>query len=470
MKSVLTEPVSIAIGKLERRENVREADFADLARKCASTYPSAVLLSGAALRPAGENRYSLAGWDPLVKLTSKGKTCAVEFNGQSAKLQSDPLDLLDQLVSHLNPVFGLDTPPFSGGAMGYLAYDLKNVIERLPARACDDLELPELFLFWPRHLIVHDRKERTLIHITFTVDGATFPPNPDGLLSWSKSSLPLRTGSPCSNFTPEEYLEAIRKIRTYIGHGDVYQVNLSQRFQFDFQGDAFELWKSLFNINPTPFYAYINAGDHQVLSTSMERFLSCKEGLIESRPIKGTRKRGKNLLEDILLVSDLLESPKDDAELSMIVDLLRNDLGRICPPRTIRVSEHKKLESYENVHHLLSIITGELVPGTTFGSIIRATFPGGSITGCPKIRAMEIIDELEPNVRHIYTGAIGYIGWHGNLDLNVAIRTAIRKGRSCYFSVGGGIVYDSCEEDEYRETLYKGRTLFNLIEKIRDAT
>jgi para-aminobenzoate synthetase component 1 len=195
----------------------------------------------------------------------------------------------------------------------------------------------------------------------------------------------------------------------------------------------------------------------------MERFLLRRGSGIETRPIKGTRKRGKTPEEDTALAGELLRSRKDDAELSMIVDLMRNDLGRVCEPRTIRVDEHKRLETYQNVHHLISIVTGELRPASTHADIIRATFPGGSITGCPKIRSMEIIDELEPNVRHVYTGAIGYFGWHENMDLNIAIRTAIVKDGECYFSVGGGIVYDSDEEDEYQETLHKGRTLFELI-------
>jgi para-aminobenzoate synthetase component 1 len=273
-----------------------------------------------------------------------------------------------------------------------------------------------------------------------------------------------------SNFTEDDYLAAVSRVRDYIRRGDVYQVNLSQRFQFSLKGDPFRLWKSLFDINPAPFYAYINAGDHRILSTSMERFLFRKDRFIETRPIKGTRGRGRTRQEDETLAADLLSSPKDDAELSMIVDLMRNDLGRICSPGTVRVCEHKRLETYRNVHHLISIVTGALRPGTSPGDIIRATFPGGSITGCPKIRSMEIIDEMEPNVRHVYTGAIGYIGWHDNLDLNVAIRTAIIKDETCYFSVGGGIVYDSVKEDEYQETLDKGRTLFELIEKLRSKS
>ena len=255
-------------------------------------------------------------------------------------------------------------------------------------------------------------------------------------------------------------------MRHYIREGDIYQVNISQRYRFPLEGDAFLLWESLYEMNPAPFYAYINAGDHQVLSTSMERFLLRRKSTIETRPIKGTRKRGASPEEDEALRLELQSDPKEDAELSMIVDLLRNDLGRVCSPRTIRVAEHKRLETYQNVHHLVSIVTGELRPRTTYGDLLRGTFPGGSITGCPKIRSMEIIDELEPHVRHVYTGSIGYLGFHENLDLNVAIRTGLVHKSTCYFSVGGGIVYDSKEEDEYQETLHKGRTLFQLIAKI----
>ena len=392
--------------------------------------------------------------------------------------------------------------PFCGGAFGYFAYDLKNSIESLPTPACDDLDLPDLFFFWPTQIEVYDRKQRKLSRMVLRAagrqpgsplkpsaapltsfqenlpcpavgsrapDAGRLRPELDGEKGYFVRNL-FEVGSLQSNFTHDDYLAAVSMVRDYIRRGDVYQVNLSQRFQFSLKGDPFMLWQSLFDINPAPFYAYINAGDHHILSTSMERFLFRKDGFIETRPIKGTRRRGHTRQEDEALVADLLSSPKDDAELSMIVDLMRNDLGRICSPGTVRVREHKRLETYRNVHHLISIVTGALRPGTSPGNIIRATFPGGSITGCPKIRSMEIIDELEPNVRHVYTGAIGYIGWHDNLDLNVAIRTAIIKDETCYFSVRGGIVYDSVEEDEYQETLHKGRTLFELIEKLRSKS
>lgn len=457
---------NVWIDRLEVFEDREEADFLRLAEDCASRVPSVVLLSGGKLLAGGENRYSVACWDPLVTLSAKGDKCLVVADRRAFELICDPLEVLDRLCAGFTLAFGLEVPPFSGGAMGYFAYDLKNAIERLPNHARDDLGLPDLFLFWPRHVLVYDRQDKKLSNLVLRLEGEDpADGRPLELGNPSGQVASLECGPLHCNFTHEEYLAAVAKVRDYIHRGDVYQVNLSQRFHCALEGDSFRLWKSLFDRNPAPFYAYINAGDHRILSTSMERFLFRRDRFIETRPIKGTRKRGQTGEEDEALAAELLRCPKDDAELSMIVDLLRNDLGRICTPGSIRVAEHKRLESYGNVHHLISIVTGELRSEITPGGIIRSTFPGGSITGCPKIRSMEIIDELKSNARHIYTGAIGYLGWHQNLDLNVAIRTAIVKDQTCYFSVGGGIVYDSVEEDEYQETLHKGRSLFEVIGK-----
>ena len=455
---------------LERRtveENMDESRFLAYAESCAAHPYSAVLLSGGEKPVDGESRYCLAARDPLAVFESKGKRAVIRFPDRVHTLDGNPLEILDRFMESFHVDFPLVVPPFSGGAVGYFAYDLKNCIERLPTTARDDLGLPDMVLFWPGQVLVYDRLERRLETLQFSIgDSGT-----EYVVSSAASSPPaseaFKIGELESNFRHDDYLSAIGKIRRYIREGDVYQVNLSQRFRFSFEGNAFRLWKALFSMNPAPFYAYIHAGDHRVLSTSMERFLYRRGDIIETRPIKGTRKRGKTPEEDLALSRELAASPKDDAELSMIVDLLRNDLGRVCAGKTIRVTEHKRLETYRNVHHLVSIVTGRLRPDVTHGELLAATFPGGSITGCPKIRAMEIIDELEPNVRHVYTGAIGYLGWHRNLDLNVAIRTALIHRGTCSFSVGGGIVYDSVEEDEFQETLHKGRTLFELIERLR---
>ncbi|MGC9196711.1 MAG: anthranilate synthase component I family protein [Syntrophobacteraceae bacterium] len=486
MRELLSGSCSMEIENLQTFEAFDEAKFLQGAQARVCQEPSALLLSGGELRLTDENRYSILAFDPLIVLSGKKDASRVVADSGVYEFSKDPVAVFEMVCQSLRPNFGLEGLPFLGGAVGYFSYDLKNCIEKLAVTVQDDICLPDLFLFWPRRIEVYDRKLRKLSRIVLKCPGSlrleedavaarvagrflsaeSFPiGNPN--CGCKPGAQPFEAGPLESNFSHEGYLLALRKVRDYIRNGDVYQVNLSQRFSFPFKGDPFELWKALFDVNPAPFYAYINGGDHQILSTSMERFLLRRGHYIETRPIKGTRKRGETQEEDRELRAQLLGSLKDDAELSMIVDLLRNDLGKICRAGTVKVAEHKRIESYENVHHLISIVTGALKEGITPGEILRATFPGGSITGCPKIRAMEIIDELESHARHVYTGSVGYIGWHDNLDLNIAIRTAIVKGGSCYFSVGGGVIYDSIEEEEYQETFHKGRTLLDLIEKIR---
>ena len=426
------QPVRIATRRLAEN-GVGDAAFFDLVRSLVEQPFSAVLLSGGNLDCA---RYSIVGWDPFLVLKSKGRRVEINTRQGAATIEGNPLDVLDEIFETLRPGFPLGDYPFAGGAMGYFAYDLKNQIEHLPQTATDDLDLPDVLLFFPRRCIIHDRYEGSLQGLALAGEDDPQPALDEIAALTGKpdsESSPLRVGSLQSNFSHEQYLHSIRRVRRYIRDGDVYQVNLSQRFRFPFQGNPLRLWERLYALNPSPFYAFIQAGDHQVLSTSMERFLYRRGSYLETRPIKGTRPRGKTPEDDERLSLELKASPKDDAELSMIVDLLRNDLGRICRPRTVRVAEHKRLESYQNVHHLVSIVTGELWHDAAYGKILRATFPGGSITGCPKIRAMEIIDELEPNVRHVYTGSIGYLGWHGNMDLNVAIRTLLMHREAALF-------------------------------------
>lgn len=441
-----------------------DSAFLQYIKPLAVTPYSAVLLSGGALDCS---RYSIAAADPFLVFRSKGREVLVETGAGDVTLSGDPLEILDRLCATFEPDFPLDGMAFAGGAVGYLAYDLKNQIEVLPQTARDEVQLPDIMMFWPSTVFVHDRVSGSLIRLDLACGSDMAAPKfreANASPPWDHE-LSLRHGGGLrSNFSRDAYLEAVTDVRRYIRNGDVYQVNLSQRFEFPFDGDSFELWRSLFAMNPAPFFAYVQAGDHQVLSTSMERFLYRQGAYVETRPIKGTRKRGDNPEEDRKMRQELENSPKDDAELSMIVDLLRNDLGRVARPRSIRVTQHKRLEAYQNVYHLVSIVTGALDARVRHTDLIRATFPGGSITGCPKIRAMEIIDELEPNVRHVYTGSIGYLGWHDNLDLNIAIRTALIHGGRCLFSVGGGIVYDSDPEDEYEETLHKGRTIFQWFD------
>jgi len=423
-----------------------------------------LLLSGGDLDCAS---HSLMGWEPYLVIRSKGDRVQVLTERESIELRGNPFEVLDDLLAALEIPGPLPVAPFAGGGMGFLAYDLKNYLERLPATAQDDLGLPEMVFAFPRRLVVHDRRTDSFWNVkVIWEDAQGRQPKSQAELSLVNDQDPeeFQVGKLQSNFTRDAYLQAVSRIREYIRNGDVYQVNLSQRFSFPLQGDPYLLLRRLFALNPAPFYAYLNCRDFVIFSTSMERFLFRQEDYLETRPIKGTRPRGHTPEDDEVQRQELVASLKDDAELSMIVDLLRNDLGKVCRARSVRVKEHKRLEAYQNVYHLVSIVTGELRPNTGHVDILRATFPGGSITGCPKIRSMEIIDELEPQVRHVYTGAIGYLGLHRNMDLNVAIRTAIVADGWGHFSVGGGVVYDSDEQAEYEETLHKGHTLFRLIE------
>jgi para-aminobenzoate synthetase component 1 len=266
-----------------------------------------------------------------------------------------------------------------------------------------------------------------------------------------------------SNFTRDEYLQAVENAIEYIANGDIFQVNLSQRFSVDLAVDPYELYLRLRSISPAPFACYLNFGEVTVASASPERFLHLDGNTVETRPMKGTRPRGQSPAEDDVLGVELLKSEKDRAENIMIVDLERNDLGKVCEYGSVQVSDLCKLEKYATVFQLTSSVTGKLREDKDRIDLLKAAFPGGSITGAPKVRAMEIIDELEPTRRGIYTGSVGYLGFDGCMDLNIVIRTFVIKGGKVYFQVGGGIVSDSDPEAEYQETLDKARALMAAL-------
>lgn len=443
--------------------------FLDFAARFAGIPGTVLLMSGGELDCA---RYHILGARPWLTFSGRNHNMKLAVENQTLQFDADPFDTLRMILN----TFRLDDPiwpaPVSAGLLGYLAYDLKDCLEDLPRTSVDDLQLPHICLFAPSILLVHDTSHRsTHLYVPkrtrsdrnlWPADMAAFkelltspPPDPG---SFRGNTAEFR-----SNLSRTNYMDAIRKIREYIASGDVYQVNMSQRFQTDFAGVPFSLFRTLYNQNPAPFFAYVNAGDHQVVSTSPERFVRRSGAQIETRPIKGTRPRGKTPAEDAKLRLQLENSKKDDAELSMIVDLLRNDIGKVCQAASVRVKEHKRVEAYQNVYHLVSIVEGQLDPDRDSVDLIQAAFPGGSITGCPKIRSMEIIDELEPHRRHIYTGSIGYISFHDTMDLSIAIRTATICNQKIIFSVGGGIVFDSNPSDEYDETLHKGHTLMQVF-------
>lgn len=456
-------------------ETIRLHDaFIDVAARFAHMHGTVILMSGGDL---DASRYHILAAKPWLYLKSYHDDITITFDGHTFTYKTDPLNMLKTVIRTLSPCFEKYLKPdqidaIGPGFYGYLSYDLKDALETLPRTSVDDLNLPDLCLFCPSILVVHDKKNNsTTLHITQTGHSGTVDLNKNIAFFKKKlaDTLPQSTGFQGSvggfrsNMNPKDYMDAVTKIREYIAAGDVYQVNISQRYDMDFQGDPYALFRTLYQNNPAPFFSFINAADHCIVSTSPERFVKQTQRYVEARPIKGTRPRGKTAKEDQQLKKDLLLSKKDDAELSMIVDLLRNDLGKVCEGGSVRVAEHKRIEAYQNVYHLVSVVNGVLAENNDSVDLLKAAFPGGSITGCPKIRAMEIIDELEPNRRHIYTGAIGYIGFNHTMDMSVAIRTATIYNEKITFSVGGGIVFDSDPAQEYDETLHKGQTFMDAF-------
>jgi para-aminobenzoate synthetase component 1 len=392
------------------------------------------------------------------------------------------------------PVPGL--PPFQGGAAGYIGYDYGAVLERLPAARYDDLSIPDVMLGLYDWVIAWDHRVGTawIISTGLPETGAAREIRARERLAMVRERLrgPARRpasapvpatgaeGAPSypvlgvegaepiglrSTFTHRGYLDAVTRVRDYIVAGDIFQANLSQRLEAPLTEPAFDLYARLRRANPAAFAAYLDYGELQVMSASPERFLRLDENgrHVETRPIKGTRPRGLGPMHDAALGRALAESDKDRAENVMIVDLLRNDLSRVCRPGTVRVPELFALEQHPTVHHLVSTVVGELDPSAGAIDLLRAAFPGGSITGAPKVRAMEIIAELEPTRRGVYCGSIGYLSTTGAMDTSIVIRTYSALRGRVYFQAGGGIVADSDPELEYRETLDKARALIAAL-------
>lgn len=366
-------------------------------------------------------------------------------------------------------------PPFAGGAVGFFGYELCTRLEKLPRTKSDDLpEIPDCeFAFYDAFVAHHHATGRTWLvaNPVATTPAATLLSRLRTTLALpspaSKSVCNLISDKPllptavelAANLDFSSYAAAIGRIKDYIASGDVYQVNFTQRFSAALPCAPYDLYLRLRERSPAPFAAYLGFGPVQIVSSSPERFLTLRDRRVETRPIKGTRPRSADPAADARLSAELLASEKDRAEHLMIVDLERNDLGRVCDYGSVRVENLWRLESHPTVHHIVSTVSGKLREGLDIIDCVRASFPGGSITGAPKIRSMEIIDELEPHRRHVYTGAIGYLGFDGSADLNIAIRTITCVAGRAYYHVGGGIVWDSDPAAEYQETLDKGRAM-----------
>ena len=408
---------------------------------------------------AGTTGYSILAAEPATIIRSKDRRIEIISTEGTLVSEGNPFDVLTEQLALRHNTSVADFPV--GAAIGYFGYDLKNFVEKLPSRAVDDIGLPDCWFGFYDDLLVFDHAAQQVFEVGRDRRARRWDAGRPAVGPYH-SSLQMH-----SNFTRDSYRAAILCAKQYIAAGDIYQVNLSQRFQCGVGASAPELYLALRESNPAPYSAYLDTGEAQILSTSPECFLNIRDRHVVTRPIKGTRARGTTPQEDTRIAAELLASPKDNAELVMITDLERNDLGRVCEFGSVRVSELVRAETYATVHHLVSTVEGLLRTDVSHVDCVRACFPGGSITGAPKIRAMEIIDELEPHARGVYTGAIGFLGYNALTHLNIAIRTVAYQQGQLTFHAGGGIVADSEPDAEYDETLAKAKGILHAIDQLR---
>ncbi|OIQ85109.1 aminodeoxychorismate synthase component 1 [mine drainage metagenome] len=416
----------------------------------------------------GQGRYSILGFDPFLVIRTDRLGTTLEEEGEVRLETGDPLEILRRELRRFRSA-GVDGLPFAGGAVGGLAYEFGSRLERIPRLDGPAAGFPDMYWAFYDGVMVFERgvpgvrcvanpvHRRSAGEILERLRAAIGAAHAEEVRADAVADE--RPGEPVANFSRSDYERAVAAVRERIATGEVYQVNLSQRFDLPMSGDAYALYLRLRKLSPAPFACFLNGGDWQVASSSPERFLRLQGRRVETRPIKGTRRRGSDVLDDRRLRDELWNSAKDRAELLMIVDLERNDLGRVCEIGSVRVDELYGLESHPTVHHLVATVSGALRSGLDVVDCLRATFPGGSITGAPKISAQRVIAELERCARGIYTGSLGYIGFDGDADLNVAIRTIVCGGGCASFHVGGGVVWDSDPALEYEETLVKGRAM-----------
>ncbi len=420
-------------------------------------------------------RFDIIAAEPIISLTTKNGFTEI-YQDKTALFTSrkNPFDLLQQMLNKYAPSTSIDADmPFSGGAIGFFSYDLSRNLETLPSIAANDLDIPEMdvgIYLWAividhslqqTKLIAHQSCNSDQLHKIQTLL-STLTPSP------SKNNFQLQDQFQ-SNITKDEYYTKHQTILDYINAGDCYQVNLAQRFNAPCKGDPWHAYKEIRKHTDAPFSAFMQFDNHSILCLSPERFIHLKAQMVETSPIKGTAPRNSNLIDDQKCIKQLTTSTKDRAENIMIVDLLRNDLGKSCIPGSINVTKLFEVQSYSNVHHLVSTIKGTLPKNKQALDILKDCFPGGSITGAPKLRAMEIIEELEPNRRTAYCGSVAYIDFNGRMDSNIAIRTLIHHENNIYCWGGGGIVADSIADKEYLESYIKVKHLLKILAQLNNT-
>jgi len=423
-------------------------------------------------RPASHfGRYDIAMAEPLAVITHKDGVTKVEQNNTTKTTNLDPFSLIGQLQSELlvdtSKLSQAQGIPFTGGAAGLFGFDLGRSIEVIPSTAAADIAMEDLCIGIYPWAIITDHELRSSYLVSQLNELSTEALKADILLAKPAQAKEFALESDfVSNMTREQYAEKFYRVIDYIHAGDCYQVCLAQRFDAPYKGNPWAAYKQLRQVSPTPFSAYMETPEGALLSLSPERFLKVDNCKVETKPIKGTRPRGKTDTEDQQLIKELAASPKDRSENVMIVDLLRNDISKHCLPFSVKVPSLFAIETYSNVHHLVTTVTGELESSEQILPLLKGAFPGGSITGAPKLRAMEIIEELEPHRRNGFTGSIGYISSNGRMDTNICIRTLVTNakgdgGGHIYCWAGGGLIADSECDSEYQETFDKVDNLLN---------
>jgi anthranilate synthase component I len=427
-------------------------------------------------------RYSILGSNPSLIFRSKGARAEITESGVTRQVEfapgEDPLSHVKGLLGRYTYVPSPDLPRFSGGAVGFLAYDIVRFFERLPDNNPDELNVGDACLLFTDTLLIFDHvrhRVKVLCNAHVTADaGAAYD------LALAKiEALSARVRTPVAETVPPreprsvtveslwarpEYEAAVGRCREYILAGDAFQIVLSQRFKVEFGAPPFDLYRALRSVNPSPYMYYLSLGDRKVIGTSPEILVSVEKRTARLRPIAGTRPRGGDAEEDQRLERELLADEKERAEHIMLVDLSRNDLGRVCEYGTVRVNELMIIERYSHVMHIVSDVTGTLRPDKDVFDVLRACFPHGTVSGAPKVRAMEIIDEQEPTRRGLYAGSVGYFSYSGDMDMAIAIRTMLVDGQTAYLQAGGGLVADSVPANEYAECINKARALVSAIE------
>ncbi|MEN1935681.1 anthranilate synthase component I [Paenibacillus sp. 102] len=418
-----------------------------------------------------KGRYSYLGRDPYGEVKSSGEAVEITINGRTKKVEENVLQVLKRTLAPSK----VESPfPFCGGAVGYIGYDVIRQYEDIGEELFDPIDIPEVHVLLYREFIVYDhlRQKLSFVYVYREEDTGSFEEVHERLQAYKQNVLKAAEEhvteiqsslSFTSSITEEKFCEMVEKAKEYIRAGDIFQVVLSQRLQSEFIGDSFALYRKLRIANPSPYMFYIDFQDYVVLGSSPESLLSVRDEKVMTNPIAGTRPRGKTKQEDEEIAKELLANEKERAEHMMLVDLGRNDIGRVSEVGSVELDKYMKVEKYSHVMHIVSEVSGTLRKQMDSFDALAYCLPAGTVSGAPKIRAMEIINGLETEKRNVYAGAVGYIDFSGNLDMALAIRTMVVKDQKAYVQAGAGIVYDSDPTSEYEETLNKARALLEVM-------